>query len=98
MEFVHPSVQQGQCLSPLARFPKVYDFGPGFKISRLSPIEDPLIVRYWISIWDTIHLRTFIDIADELRRLDKEGLKVEGIGPHETRAAMQISSYLRNLS
>lgn len=88
----------GEVPAPLAPFATVYDFGPGFRISRLSPIEDPLMVRYWISIWDTIHLRTFIDIEDELRLLDKESLRVEGLGPKEIRSSMQIPSYLRSLS
>ena len=84
--------------APLAPFAKVFDFGPGFRVTRLSPIEDPLIVRYWISIWDTLHLRAHIDLEDELRRLGSEGSRVEGLTPEQNRPAMRISPYLRNMS
>ena len=83
--------------APLAPFAKVFDFGPGFTVKCLSPIEDSLIVRYWISIWDTLHLRVYIDLEDELRRLDPECSRVEGLMLGESRA-MRIPPYLRNMS
>jgi hypothetical protein len=82
---------------PLAPFAKVFDFGPGFRVIRLSPIEDPLIVRYWISVWGTLHFRVYIDLLDELRALETEGSRVEGLAPESLRA-MRISPYLRNMS
>jgi len=81
---------------PLAPFAKAFDFGPGLRITRLSPIEDPLIVRYWISIWDTLHLGVDIDLLDDLRIMQLEGSRVEGLAPENVHA-MQISPYLRNM-
>ena len=83
---------------PLLPFARVIDFGPGFRVTRLSPIEDPRIVRYWISIWDTLHLRAYIDLEDELRRLDSERSRAEGLTSDENRSTMRISPYLRNMS
>jgi len=82
---------------PLAPFSKFFDFGPGFKVTRLSPIEDPLIVRYWISIWDTLHLRIYIDLLDDLRAIGAETSGVTGLAPENLRA-MRIPPYLRNMS
>jgi len=84
--------------APLAPFAKVFDFGPGFKVTRLYPIEDPLIVRYWISIWDTLHLRAYIDLEEELRSLDVECSRVEGLMLGDDQRSMRISPYLRNMS
>lgn len=81
----------------LVPFAKVFDFGPGFRVVRLSPIEDPLMVRYWISVWGSLHFRVYIDLLDELRALEMEGSKVEGLAPENIRA-MRISGYLRNMS
>jgi hypothetical protein len=83
--------------SPLARFVKVFDFGPGFKICRLFPLEDLLMVRYWISIWDTLQLTAYIGLEDELRKLDQESARVEGLTPKENHT-MRISPYLRTMS
>jgi len=83
---------------PLLPFARVLDFGPGFRVTRLSPTEDPALVRYWISIWDSLHLRAYIDLEEELRRLDSECSRVEGLTPEEIRRAMRISPYLRNMS
>jgi hypothetical protein len=82
---------------PLVPFAKVFDFGPGFRVTRLSPIEDPLMVRYWISIWGALHFRVYIDLLDELRAMETEGSRVEGLAPENLRA-MRISPYLRNMS
>ena len=83
---------------PLAPFAKFFDFGPRFKVTRLSPIEDPLIVRYWISIWDTLHLRVYIDLLDDLPAIGAETSGgVTGLVPENLRA-MRISPYLRNMS
>jgi hypothetical protein len=82
---------------PLAPFAKIFDFGPGFKVTRLSPIEDPLIVRYWISIWDTLHLRVYIDLLEDLRAIGAETSGVTGLASENLRA-MRISPYLRNMS
>lgn len=81
----------------LLPFAKVFDFGPGLRIARLSAVDDPLFVRYWISIWDTLHLRVYIDLEDSLRAFDTETSKVEGILPAENRPAMRISDYLREM-
>lgn len=83
---------------PLRPFVKVFDFGPGFKLTRLTVIEDPFIVRYWISIWDAIHLRVYIDIEKHLRDMDVDSSRVEGVVPHEDSRVMRISPYLRNMS
>lgn len=82
---------------PLVPFARVFDFGPGFKVTRLFPVENPLLVRYWISIWDTLHLRAYIDLSSELRAIEIEGSRVEGLSPENLRA-MGISAYLRNMS
>jgi hypothetical protein len=82
---------------PLVPFVTFFDFGPGFRIARLSPIEDPLIVRYCISIWGSLHLRVYIDLEDELRIQDGSHLRVNGLTPESIRG-MRISSYLRNMS
>jgi hypothetical protein len=81
----------------LLPFAKVFDFGPGLRIARLSAVDDPLFVRYWISIWDTLHLRVYIDLEDALHTFDTETSKVEGILPEEGRPAMRISHYLREM-
>lgn len=83
---------------PLRRFATVFDFGPGFKATRLSPIEDPLMVRYWISIWDALHLRAYIDLEEHLRGMDTNHSRVEGVVPRDGRPAMQISQYFRTMS
>lgn len=83
---------------PLRPFATVARFGPGFKVTRLSAIEDPLIVRYWISIWDALHLRAYIDLEESLRATDPESSRVNGVVPRDDRPVMQISRYLRNMS
>lgn len=81
----------------LLPFAKIFDFGPGLKIARLTAVDDPLFVRYWISIWDALHLRVYIDLQDSLRTFDTETSKVEGILPGEARPAMRVSDYLREM-
>ncbi len=83
---------------PLRSFATVFDFGPGLKVTRLSPIENPLMVRYWISIWDALHLRVYIDVEEHLRGMDADPSRVEGVIPQEDRQVMRISPYLRNMS
>ena len=87
----------GSVPEPLVPFAAPFDFGPGFRIARLSPIEDPLIVRYWISIWDSLHLRVYIDLEDDLRIRDASHSQVDGRPPGSIRG-MKISSYLRKMS
>jgi hypothetical protein len=82
---------------PLVPFATFYDFGPGFRIARLSLIENPLIVRYWISIWGSLHLRVYIDLEDVLRIQDGSRSRVSGLPPESIRG-MRIPSYLRNMS
>jgi hypothetical protein len=96
---VRTSVDQsgGVIPKPLVPFATFFDFGPGFRIARLFSIEDPLIVRYWISIWGSLHLRVYIDLEDELRIKDGSHSRVTGLSPENIRA-MSISSYLRNMS
>lgn len=89
---------RGVVPEPLLPFATILDFGPGFSVARLSPIEDPAAVRYWISIWDSLHLRAHIDLEEELRLLDSESSRVEGLTPEEIHRTMRISPYLRNMS
>jgi hypothetical protein len=89
---------RGVLPEPLRPFAKVFDFGPGFKVTRLHTIEDPMVVRYWMSIWDTLHLRAYIDTEEYLRDMDADSSRVQGVVPREDRSVMRISPYLRNMS
>lgn len=84
--------------APLKPFATVFDFGPGLKVTRLSPIEDPLIVRYWMSIWGALHLRAYVDIEEHLRGIDAVSSRADGVIPQEDSRVMRISPYLRNMS
>lgn len=96
---VRTSVDESSGVMPplLVPFVTSFDFGPGFRIARVSPIEDPLIVRYWISIWGSLHLRVCIDRENELRTHDGSHSRVRGLPPESIRG-MSISSYLRDIA
>jgi hypothetical protein len=80
---------------PYASASQVFDFGPGCRIRRLFAKEDPNVVLYWISIWNTLHLNIKIDLEDELIKMDEKSSRVQGISGANWKA-MQISTYLRN--
>jgi hypothetical protein len=82
---------------PYASFAKSYDFGPGCNVRRVFATEDPNAVLYWISIWGTLYFNARIDLEDDLRKLDEQHSKVEGIFPEQNGKAMRISPYLRCL-
>jgi hypothetical protein len=82
---------------PFASFGQILDFGPGFRIIRVFATEDPSVVRYWMSLWGTLHLTVFIDLEDHLLTIDPISRRCEGIVPPENRG-MQISPYLRNVN
>jgi hypothetical protein len=83
---------------PFASFGEVLDFGPGCKVIRGAvPEEDPGFVRYWISIWGTIHFTVLIDQEAYLQSIDKELRSPGGTLPPENRA-MQIPHYLRSFN
>jgi hypothetical protein len=75
---------------------EILDFGPGCRVMRVFPTEDPNIVLYWISIWNTLNLRVKIDLETELVRLDRQSRRAGGIIPPDNRA-MQVSKYLRSV-
>ena len=74
---------------------KDIDLGPGCNIKRVFVTEDPNIVRYWVSIWDTMHFHVVIDFEEYLKELDSRNLKLEGIEPTEVASGMHVSPYLR---
>lgn len=82
---------------PFASFVKVFDFGPGCKIRRVFTTEDAKVVRYWMSLWGTLHFAVKIDLEDYLLNIDPKSLRCEGIVLPGGRA-MQISPYLRTVS
>jgi hypothetical protein len=73
-----------------------FDFGPGCNVRRVFATEDPRVVRYWISIWDSLYLDAHIDLEEELQNADNRVSTVAGIAAREVAGAMRISPYLRN--
>jgi hypothetical protein len=82
---------------PFAAARKILDFGPGCKIRRLSFIENPNTVWYFISIWNTLNLHVRIELETELLKAEQQFRRGEGIIPPDNRR-MQISPYLRNVN
>lgn len=82
---------------PFASSGRILDFGPGCKVKRVFVDEDPNIVHYWISIWNTLHFRVIIDLEIYLQSMDKEVRRADGTLPPENRA-MQIPQYLRTFN
>jgi hypothetical protein len=82
---------------PFASVGRVFDFGPGCKIRRISVIEDPNMVCYWILIWDSLHLYVRVDLEVEVRKAIAQRRPLEGILPPESRR-MRIAEYLRTMS
>lgn len=76
----------------------MFEFGPGCSVRRLFAKEDPNIVLYWITIWDTLNLNVKLDLETELMKDDQRSSRVEGLPDAMNRKAMQISSYLRSTS
>lgn len=83
---------------PYAAAAQHLDFGPGCNISRVFATEDPKVVLYWLSLWNTLHFNVKIDVEDELKRVDEKSSRVQGILPEENWRAMRIADYLRNPS
>jgi hypothetical protein len=81
---------------PYASASQVFEFGPGCNVRRLFAREDPNVVLYWISVWNTLNFNIKIDLEDELMLTDRRSSRVQGIPGVVNRGAMQISSYLRN--
>jgi len=79
---------------PYASASQSYELGPGCNIRRIFAIEDPNVVLYWISIWNTLNFNVKIDLETELA--DQRSSRVEGMASVTDLKAMQISSYLRN--
>jgi hypothetical protein len=82
---------------PYASCAEFFDFGPGCKVRRVFAADDPNVVLYWMSIWDSLYFRVEIDLEDELLKRDQRSSRVEGIDLGENRKAMRIPPYLRNL-
>jgi predicted DNA binding CopG/RHH family protein len=81
---------------PYASHIERFDFGPGCNVRRLFATEDPNVVIYWISVWNTLHLHARVDLEDELRQRDQKSSRVKGITPNEDSKVMRISPYLRD--
>jgi hypothetical protein len=81
---------------PYASASRSYELGPGCNVRRLFATEDPNVVLYWISIWNTLNFDVKIDLEDELMRADQRSSRVEGVPTFTNRRAMRISNYLRN--
>lgn len=88
----------GSSQEPLALLGETLDFGPGCQIIRVSPDEDPRVVRYWISIWASLHFKVLIDYEEYLVEIEKQLNKPGGVLPRQDRAAMQIPEYLRSFN
>lgn len=69
------------------------DLGPGCRIKRIVAPEDRNVVRYWITIWDTLHLYAAIDFVGYIQELQTTS-KTEGLDL-SNRPAMRINPYLR---
>jgi hypothetical protein len=91
--FVSPSDFVPQ---PYAAASEVFDFGPGCNVRRVFAREDPNVVLYWISIWNTLRFNVKIDLEDDLMKADQRSSRVQGMAAEENRGAMQISASLRN--
>ena len=74
---------------------KVISFGPGCRVRRIFASEDPNVVRYWITIWNTLHFRVAIDQEIYLQESEANYSRPEGLDPLET-PSMRIRPYLRN--
>lgn len=81
---------------PYASASQLYELGPGCNVRRIFAREDPNVVLYWISIWNTLNLDVKIDLESELVRADQNSSRVEGIRGLTDRRTMRISTYLRN--
>jgi hypothetical protein len=81
---------------PYASASQVFDFGPGCSVRRLFAKEDPNVVLYWISVWNTLHFNVKIDLEDDLMQADQRASRVQGMPGSLNRKGMQISAYLRN--
>jgi hypothetical protein len=82
---------------PFASHGKLLDFGPGCKVKRVFVDEDPNIVRYWISIWGTLHFTVLIDLESYLQSIEKTFRRPDGTLP-PVNVAMQIPEYLGALT
>jgi hypothetical protein len=80
---------------PLALHARTVNFGPGCNVRQVVAVEDPGVVRYWISVWNSLHLHIRIDLEGLLQNADKKLATVDGFAPRDVPRAMQIPSYLR---
>jgi hypothetical protein len=78
---------------PFASAGELIDFGPGCKITRVFVIEDPNVVLYWITIWNTLHLQALIIQKEEM---SKASAKFDGVYLAADQKAMRIPDYLRD--
>jgi len=81
---------------PLALHAETFNFGPGCIVRRVFGAEDPGVVRYGISVWNSLHLHVSIDLEDVLGNADKKSATVAGLAPRDVPRAMQIPPYLRD--
>jgi hypothetical protein len=100
--FVEPPYGMRIFISPSDFVPEPYasaseflEFGPGCTVRRLFAREDPNVVLYWISIWNTLHFDIKIDLEGELMQADQRSSRVRGMPGAMNQKAMQISTYLR---
>lgn len=80
---------------PFASHGHVIDLGPGCRIKRVFTIEDPNIVLYWISLWESLHLHVRIDNEQTLLKAEPRWRRFAGIT--QLSEAMLVSTYLRNI-
>jgi len=73
----------------------VIDFGPGCQVMRIFVTEDPKRVRYRIAVWGTLCFHVWIDLEDELRKVEPTFSRVQGITLRDDHGKMLISPYLR---
>ena len=75
---------------------KTYDLGPGCRIRRLKIIEDANVVRYWITVWGTLHVGALIDLQDYISEIQGTMPRPDGVIPPGNRG-ITIPPYLRQL-
>lgn len=82
---------------PCSSVARSFDFGPGCRVRRVFATEDPNVVRYWITIWNTLYFTVLIGVESELKNAEPGFSKAEGILLKEGHGSMRIPPYLRTL-